>query len=184
MRRRQTMLACMVRRRSTVRFRNGAPGGLHVLVGPIFTFASDIPASWQPVVRCRGLGRRGGAWFPDLSRVRACFRLLVAAVLVVTGAGLVVAAAAGQGGPAGRPARVLRRRLRVFGGSPAAARCWFSSCRVFQACRIRWLRTMSRVVTNSIKGARPIRRHQPRLMSLLAGSLAVAKPRSAPVRRL
>jgi hypothetical protein len=26
-----------------VRFRNGAPGGLHVSVGPIFTFASDIP---------------------------------------------------------------------------------------------------------------------------------------------
>jgi hypothetical protein len=33
-------------------------------------------------------------------------------------------------------------------------------------------------------GARPVRRHQPRLMSLLAGSLTVAKPRSAPVRRL
>jgi hypothetical protein len=33
-------------------------------------------------------------------------------------------------------------------------------------------------------GARPVRRHQPRLMSLLAGSLAVTKPRSAPVRRV
>ena len=35
----------------------------------------------------------------------------------------------------------------------------------------------------SISGARPVRRHQPRAVSLLAGSFAVAKPRSAPVRR-
>jgi len=48
----------------------------------------------------------------------------------------------------------LRRRLRVFGGSPAAARRVFSSCRVFQAVRIRWLRTMSRQVTVSMRGAR------------------------------
>src|SRR4029077_10847400 len=40
----QTKPVCMVRRRSTVRFRNGAPGGLHVLVRPIFTFGSDILA--------------------------------------------------------------------------------------------------------------------------------------------
>jgi hypothetical protein len=33
------------------------------------------------------------------------------------------------------------------------------------------------------EGGRPMRRHHPRLMSLVAGSLAVAKPRSAPVRR-
>ena len=33
------------------------------------------------------------------------------------------------------------------------------------------------------QGARPMRRHQPRPVSLLAGSLMVAKPRSAPVRR-
>jgi len=48
---------------------------------------------------------------------------------------------------------------------------------------MRWLRTMSSTVVDSISGVRPIRRHQPRLMSLLAGSLVVAKPRSAPVRR-
>jgi hypothetical protein len=48
---------------------------------------------------------------------------------------------------------------------------------------MRWLRTMSSVVVNTISGAGPMRRHQPRLMSLVAGSLAVAKPRSAPVRR-
>jgi hypothetical protein len=49
------------------------------------------------------------------------------------GISLVVAVVAGQGGPAARPARVLRRRLRVFGGSPAAARRWLSSCRAVQA---------------------------------------------------
>ena len=73
-------------------------------------------------------------------------------------------------------------RAGVFGAG-RAARCWFSSCRVFHAARIRWLRTMSSVVVNSMSGARPIRRHQPRAMSLAAGSLMVAKPRSAPVRR-
>src|ERR1039457_5255328 len=90
----------------------------------------------------------------------------------------VVSAGSGYGGAA-RLARVLRRRLRVFGGSPAAARRVFSSCRAFHAVRIRWLRTMSRQVTASMRGASPIRRHQPRRMSLLAGALAVAKPRSA-----
>ena len=60
----------------------------------------------------------------------------------------------------------------VFWAEPAAARRWFSSCRASHAARIRWLRTISRVVTNSVKGARPMRRHQPRLMSLVAGSLA------------
>jgi hypothetical protein len=41
---------------------------------------------------------------------------------------------------------------------------------------------MSSVVVNSICGGSPMRRHQPRVMLLVAGSLAVAKPRSAPVR--
>jgi hypothetical protein len=50
------------------------------------------------------------------------------------------------------------------------------------AARIRWLRSASRHVVMSSSGVRPIRRHQPREMSLLAGSLMVAKPRSAPVR--
>jgi len=65
-----------------------------------------------------------------------------------------------------------------------AARRWLSSCRAVQACRMRWLRTTSSTAVNSIRGARPVRRHQPRAMSLAAGSLAVAKPRSAPVRRV
>ena len=74
-------------------------------------------------------------------------RLAVAAVVaVVTGAGLVVVAVAGQGGLAARAARVLRRRLRVFGGRPLAARREFSSCRVFQAARMRWLRTTNPLV--------------------------------------
>src|SRR5580700_6270947 len=54
-RRRRTTLACMVRRRSTVRFRNGAPGGLHVSVGTIFTFRADILAcavAWLGPLPC------------------------------------------------------------------------------------------------------------------------------------
>jgi hypothetical protein len=78
---------------------------------------------------------------------------------------------------------VLRRRLRVLGGSPAAARRVFSARLACQAARMRWLRTMSRVTADNVSGVRPMRRHQPRLMVLVAGSLAVAKPRSAPVRR-
>ena len=39
---------------------------------------------------------------------------------------------------------VLRRRFRVLGGSPAAARRVFSACPASQAARTRWLRTMSR----------------------------------------
>ena len=51
----------LIIRRSSVRAPPAPPRGLHVLVGPIFTFASDIPACWQAVVRCRGLRapRRG-----------------------------------------------------------------------------------------------------------------------------
>ena len=86
-------------------------------------------------------------------------------------------------GPAARLARVVRRRRRVLGGSPVAARCASRAWRAVQAVMIRWLRTMSRLAVNKVMAVRPMRRHQPRLMSLLAGSLAVAKPRSAPVRR-
>jgi hypothetical protein len=45
---------------------------------------------------------------------------------------------------------------------------------------MRWLRTMSITAVNSVRGAGPIRRHQPRAMSLLAGSLAVAFGAGAP----
>jgi hypothetical protein len=82
-----------------------------------------------------------------------------------------------------RSVRVLRRRRRVRGGRPAAARralpCWRAS----QAIRMRWLRMMSRQASQRVSGVRPMRRHQPRVMLLLAGSLAVEKVRSAPVRR-
>jgi hypothetical protein len=37
-----TLRGFMVRRRSTVRFRKGAPGGLHTSPGSMFTFGSDI----------------------------------------------------------------------------------------------------------------------------------------------
>src|SRR5262249_43126558 len=109
--------------------------------------------------------------------------LVVAVVLVVTGAWFLVASVVGQGGPAARAVGGLRRRWRVLGGGPLAGGRAFSCWRVFQVCRMRWLRAISSVVANSISGARPMSRHQPRLMSLVAGSLVVAKPRSAPVRR-
>src|SRR2546429_8305084 len=86
----------------------------------------------------------------------------------------------GQGGPAARLARGLRRRLRVFGGSPAAARRALSCCRAVQAARMRWLRTMSSTVGDSIRGASPIRRHQPRAVAVGAGAFAGAEARPGP----
>jgi hypothetical protein len=107
---------------------------------------------------------------------RLCLPCLGRVVLVsgLPGAGSLRVA---QGGPAARLGRVVRRRRRrVLGGSPAAARRVLSSWRAFHAARIRWLRSASRHVVMSSSGVRPIRRHQPREMSLLAGSLMVAKP--------
>ena len=84
---------------------------------------------------------------------------------VVVAGGLVLARGGGRGaGGGGRGAGFLAGGCSKRAGS-------------------RWLRAISRVVANSIRGVRPVRRHQWRLMSLVAGSLAVAKPRSAPVRR-
>src|SRR6516165_1370244 len=152
----------LVSGRSVVRFRSPAPRGLHVSVRPIFTFGSDILAAWWSVcavVACSG----AGAGFVLFSGVLApgCV-----AGADERGRGRQLP---DQGGPAASPARVLRRRLRVFGGSPAVARRRLSAWRVFQAVSIRWLRTASRHVVNSMRGARPMRRHQPRVMSLLAG---------------
>jgi hypothetical protein len=77
----------------------------------------------------------------------------------------------------------LRRRRRVLGGRPAVARRASSAWRAVQAIRMRWLRTASRQASQSVSGVRPVSRVQPRAMLLLAGSLAVEKVRSAPVRR-
>jgi hypothetical protein len=56
-----------------------------------------------------------------------------------------------------------------FRGEPGGGAAFVSSCRTFQACRMRWLRTISREVTASMRGVTPMRRHQSQLMSLLAG---------------
>ena len=74
-------------------------------------------------------------------------------------------------------------RFLVLGGCPAAVRRALPAWRASQAVRMRWLRTASRQASHRVSGARPIRRHQPRLMSLLAWSLMVEKVRSDPVRR-
>ena len=139
----------MAWRRSGVRIPLAPPGGLHVSVGPIFTFGSDIlapvagvAAAVSGAVRVRRGGFRAGAG------VRACcrwlWRCLVAAgcarragVRAVVAAGLRAARRRGRRGSCGAGARVL-------GGRPLAARRWFSSCRASQACRMRWLRTTSR----------------------------------------
>src|SRR5580698_3765978 len=93
--------------------------------------------------------------------------------------------AGGYGGAvvAARLVRVLRRRRRVLGGRPAAARRALSAWRVSQVVRMRWLRTASRQASQSVIGVRPMSWVQPRAMLLLAGSLTVEKVRSAPVRR-
>jgi len=76
-----------------------------------------------------------------------------------------------------------RRRFRVFGGSPAAARRAASAWRVSQAVRMRWLRTASRQASHRVSEVTPVRRHQPRAMLVVAVSLMVEKVRSEPVRR-
>src|ERR1022692_2374224 len=87
------------------------------------------------------------------------------------------------GGPAARLARGLRRRLRILGGRAAAGRLLLSAWRMSQALRMRWLRTPRRQATHSASGVTPVRRHQPRAMLVVAGSLMVEKVRSALVRR-
>ena len=58
-----------------------------------------------------------------------------------------------------------------------------SAWRALKAVRMRWLRTVSRQASQSASGVRPVRRHQPRAMLVVAGSLMVEKVRSALVRR-
>lgn len=83
---------------------------------------------------------RGGLWCAWL----VCERAAAVFAVVVTGAGQ------GEGyGGAARLTRVLRRRRLVLGDRSAAVRRVLSSCRVFQAVMMRWLRTISRVVVNS-----------------------------------
>src|SRR5690348_13596024 len=107
----------MVRRRSTVRFRNGAPGGFHISSVSIFTFGSDSLASaWDDLVR-------GGvrAWCGWLAWVRACRT----AVVTVPGENRLVSSGAGvgrlgRGGEAGEGfAAVLARSGREPGGGAA-----------------------------------------------------------------
>src|ERR1022692_901344 len=88
------------------------------------------------------------------------------------------------GGAAARLARGRRRRLRGFGGRASAALRAASAWRASKALRMRWLRTASRHAIHRASGVTPVRRHQPRAMLVVAGSLMVEKVRSAPVRRL
>src|SRR5215467_12959865 len=85
------------------------------------------------MVWCRVFGGGGARSLVCPVQGHACAWLWLLSWLVVLGAGLVAGAVAGQGGPVAGPAGVLRRRLRVLGGSPAAARRALSFCRAFQA---------------------------------------------------
>src|SRR5229473_4847881 len=102
---------------------------------------------------------------------------------VLVSGGVVAQGRPGYGGAVRLARVVFRRRLRVLGGRPAAARRWLSAWRAFQAARMRWLRTACRQASQNASGVRPMRRHQPRETVLPAGSLIVEKPRSALVRR-
>jgi hypothetical protein len=122
-------------------------------------------------------GRRGG---PGLLACpsEGLVRLVVGTVLGAPGRGF---AGCGSGRPGGEAGEGSCGAVCFLGGSPAVSRRWFSSCLAFQARRMRWLRATGRVAVNSVRGARPMRRHQPRTISLAAGSLMMAKPRSAPL---
>src|SRR5580700_6431227 len=150
---------------------------LHVGLGLTFRARRCVP----------GLEPGSGlvAWPPWLLRAAGCGLRAVVWVIWVCRCRPRAGGAGGYGGAAvaARLVRVLRRRRRVLGGRPAAARWASSAWRACQAVRIRWLRTASRQASQSVTGVRPMSRVQPRAMLLVAGSLAVAKVRSALVRR-
>jgi hypothetical protein len=174
--------------RSSVRFRQAAHRGIHTSPVSRFTYGSDF---WPRPALCGrgwfvfgfgfGLGVRDvdGRGWAVVGGLRACRRL--------AGCGFGVAggcSGGGYGGAARLAGVTWRRRLRVLGGWPRAARLVLSACRFCQVVRMRWLRTVSRHAVRRVSGTRPIWRHQPRAMVVVAGSLMVAKARSALVRRV
>jgi hypothetical protein len=68
---------------------------------------------------------------------------------------------------------VLRLRRRLRGGLPIAARRAFWVARAVKASAILRLRAAVVAARNKVMAVRPLRRHQPRSMLLLAGSLRV-----------
>jgi len=58
-----------------------------------------------------------------------------------------------------RGRRLVRRRLRVRGGRPAATRRTWWAWRASYASRMRWLRVTMRQAIHSVSGVRPVRRH-------------------------
>src|SRR5580700_9346026 len=109
---------CVGRPTPRVRIPGPPLGGLHVSVRIIVTFGSDVPASWWSMAWCGVLGalRRGlVSW---LSCFRAGFRLAVAAVVVVTVAGLAVGGGCGSGRPCGEAGEGLAAPAAGFRGQP------------------------------------------------------------------
>ena len=137
-------------------FRVRPPGAPPVFLSPFSLFPfSARDAGCRVLWCCRGGVACSGGWFRQAAA--GVFRVAVAGGPAFAAAGCArPGRGAPYGGAAARVARVvLRRRRRVLGGSPAAARRWFSSCRVFQAVRMRWLRARSSVVVNSMRGPVP-----------------------------
>src|SRR6266536_2854140 len=138
----------------------------------MFTFASDIRVVRAGMMRVWA-GQFACRWLLALRWSLAGLVCLAGRMPGLRGLPVTVFSAAGW----------LRTGEPLPGYGGAAARRVSWSWRVSNAVRMRWLRTASRQAANSAIGVSPMSRHQPRLMSLLAGSLTVEKVRSAAERR-
>ncbi len=132
---------------------------LHICQGPLWReLASHCVA---------GTGRTGSRLVVvDLSYLSPCRRPGLPRPLVGCGA-------SSSQGPAlalASSAKPRRRRLRRRGPRPAAARRASSASLASKASRTRQLRTTRTQVKNMVMALSPRSRHQPREMSLLAGS--------------
>ena len=137
---------------------------------PIFTFASDILAAWCPGVQCWHLCAPAG--------VLAGFVMSPGVLAPGCGDGAVVTGAGSRSW--WRPVKVARwpgwrgscGAVAGFSGAgPGRRGAGFLLAGRAMLPRIRWLRTISRVAVNSMRGARPMRRHQPRADVVCGGVL-------------
>lgn len=78
---------------------------------------------------------------------------------------------------------MVRRRCLVRGASPTRLRRSSSARRASKASAIARLQMAKAAASKSVGPTRPISRHQPFPMSIVAGSFTRAFERSTPVRR-
>jgi hypothetical protein len=116
----------------------------------LFTFGSDILPGWPLWAGCGGCVVPGCVFRAVSGRGRMLWDAWAAVMPVL----VRVDRRCDGGMPAvARSVRVLRRRRRVFGGRPAAARRALSSWRASQAVRMRWLRTVPVVLIDELDDA-------------------------------